>query len=273
MKESTALRLTILLAALVFAATILGIAFNDIYQDGEWIKAQYLGQDMVTLLVIIPLLLISAHHGINNNVSAWRMVFIAVLLYLSYVYAIFVFVAEFSPLYFLHLPIFSLSLFIMLSLCGCFFISRRKMIMSSSSIRYLVSTYLFLISIMLAAIWISDLLGHAFDKTYVSDTPTGEPLLIVYSLDLGIIIPLMIVGAVGLLRQKTRGIAWAGIMLVKSTLLGFALMAMSISLAYFGFEADVFLIGLWSVLGIIGLVFSIFFMNKLQDALPEGKEE
>lgn len=271
MKEATALRLTILLATLVFAATLLGIAYNHIYQDGEWFKAQYFGQDVFTMFIILPLLVISAQQGLNNNVSAWRMIFLSILLYLIYVYAIFVFAAEFSPLYFLHLPIFSLSLFIMLSLLGCFFISRRKMLMPGRSLRLAAAAYLILIAAMLATLWLNDLLRHTFTEGHASGTPDGKPLLIIYSMDLGVIIPLMLIGAIGLLLNRSKGIAWSGIMLVKSTLMSFALLAMSMSMYWNGLEPDTFLVGLWSILGVAGLIITILYMNRMQDALPDNQ--
>jgi hypothetical protein len=271
MKESNVLRLSLFLALLVFAACLAGIVDNSLYQDGEWFRAQYFGQDVVTLLVVLPLLLISARHGLDKNITAWKLIFIAALLYLVYVYAIFVLVASFSPLYFLHLPIFSLSLFMLISLMGCFFISRRKILLPGRKLRLFSALYLLLLSGMLSYLWISDLLKHTFFPEHQSATPDGEPLLIVYSLDLGVMIPLMLIGVFGLFRNQTRGIAWAGIMLAKSFLLGFALLGMSVSMFVLGQESDPFLMGLWSVISFIGVALTALYMNSLVDAMPEGK--
>lgn len=271
MKESSVLRLSLVLALLVFAACLAGIVDNNLYRDGEWFRAQYFGQDMVTLLVVLPMLLISARHGLEKNITAWKLIFIASLLYLVYVYAIFVFAAAFSPLYFLHLPIFSLSLFMLISLMGCFFISRRKILLPGKNLRLFSALYLLILAGMLSWLWLSDLLNHAFLTGHQSATPDGKPLLIIYSLDLGVMIPLMLIGVIGLFRNETRGIAWAGIMLTKSFLLGFALLGMSVSMLVLGQESDPFLMGLWSVMSLIGVVLTALYMNRMEDAVPEGK--
>lgn len=270
MKEATALRLTIVLAVLTFGATLLGVSYNSLYADGEWFRAQYFGQDLFTMLIVIPFLVIGAQQGLNNNITAWRLIFLASLLYLIYVYAIFVFAAEFSLFYFLQLPVFSLSLFILLSLMGDFFISRRKIIMPGRTLRGLSATYLIFTAVMLSVLWLNDLLQHAFIQGHRSGTPTGEPLLVVYSLDLGIVIPLLLIATIGLMRLTTRGFAWTGIMLTLTTFMCFSLMAMSISAYYSGVQTDPFFIGLWTLLGMTGLVITILYMNRIQDALPEN---
>ncbi|HRZ76733.1 MAG TPA: hypothetical protein P5248_05160 [Bacteroidales bacterium] len=270
MKEKDALRLTILLAFLVFTATLLGTAYNSLYADGDWYRVQYFGQDLFTMLIVIPFLVIGAQQGLNNNVTAWRLIFMAALLYLIYVYAIYVFAAEFSPLYFVQLPVFSLSLFILLSLMGGFFISRRKIIMPGRTLRALAAAYLLFTAVMLSVLWLNDLLQHTFVPGHRSMSPDGKPLLIIYSLDLGVIVPLILMATIGLLRSNTRGIAWTGIMLTLSTLMSFALMAMSISAYYSGVQSDPFFIALWTILGMAGLVITILYMNRLQDALPEN---
>ncbi|MBE0641840.1 MAG: hypothetical protein IH599_07380, partial [Bacteroidales bacterium] len=90
-------------------------------------------------------------------------------------------------------------------------------------------------------------------------------------LDLGIVIPLLLVATIGLMRLTTRGLAWAGIMLTLTTFMSFSLMAMNISAYYSGVQTDPFFIALWTILGMTGLVITILYMNRIQDALPENQ--
>jgi hypothetical protein len=65
-KKRTLSVITYLIAGLTSVSCILSISHNNIYQDGEWANAQWLGQDIVTILIALPFLLISFIKGIEN---------------------------------------------------------------------------------------------------------------------------------------------------------------------------------------------------------------
>lgn len=53
-----------LMAGFTLISCAISIFNNDIYQDGDWANAQWLGQDIVTLILALPLLLVSLSKGI-----------------------------------------------------------------------------------------------------------------------------------------------------------------------------------------------------------------
>jgi len=55
----TPIRLSIILIVLSAIASFGGIFVNDIYRDNELIKAVWLGNDIVTLFIVIPIFLIT----------------------------------------------------------------------------------------------------------------------------------------------------------------------------------------------------------------------
>ena len=58
MAKRTLTVITYFLAGLCFVACLLSIGKNDIYQDGALANAQLFGQDIVTLLIALPFLLV-----------------------------------------------------------------------------------------------------------------------------------------------------------------------------------------------------------------------
>jgi hypothetical protein len=58
-------KLTLVLAGLMAAQALMGLTAPEQYRDVRWIKATWFGNDWLTLVVAVPLLLI-------NGVGAWR---------------------------------------------------------------------------------------------------------------------------------------------------------------------------------------------------------
>lgn len=242
---------------------IVSICNNDIYQDGAWANAQWLGQDIVTLLLALPLLIISFSSGIIKGNKKWEMVYAGILLYYVYTYSFFMFAAKLTFLYLFHLPIFGFAVIGLFITCLGIFNQRTNYKFTKPKLKSLIVAYLILISLMISFIWFSDIFAHLANPEHLSETPNGEAPLIIYSLDLAIIIPLMIVAAILLYKKTNWGYILSGIILTKTSTLGFALMAMSISLFIQDLNPDYFLIVLWCIIGIIGTLLTISFLKNL----------
>ena len=64
MTSKPTLNITLLIVLLAAVSCFISTIKNDIYQDGEWITAQWLGQDIVTLVIATPLLYIARNRGL-----------------------------------------------------------------------------------------------------------------------------------------------------------------------------------------------------------------
>lgn len=253
-----------LIAALTLVSCIISIGFNSIYQDGEWANAQWLGQDTVTILIALPLLLISFIKGIKGGNNRWEMVYCGVLLYYTYTYSFFMFAAKLTVLYLFHLPIYGLSVIGLVIACIGVFNQNVNYSIDRKWLKVGIVAYLLLISIMISFLWLNDITAHLFNPEHMSDTPSGEAPLIIYSLDLAIIIPLMITSAILICRNTKWGYILNGIILTKTSTLGFALMAMAISMQIKELNPDSFLIVLWCIIGIIGTMLTILYLKNLR---------
>ena len=235
---------------------------NEIYQDGVWVNAQWLGQDIVSLLIATPLLLMATIFIQKDQ--RWLMILGGAYFYFVYVYAFFVFGAELTFLYLFHVPIFSLSLF------GLFFSFReifkpeRSFYQKKDFIKYLIIAYLLINALVLSFLWFADIFGHLIDPNYRSDTPDGSAPLIIYSLDLAIVIPLMIFSVIGYWKGHNFGNKLIGIMLTKTSTIGFMLMGMSLSMYLQNLNPDISLTMLWCFIGLVGLVLSILFFKRIE---------
>ena len=252
----------------IVPSALISILFNDIYQDGEWANAQWLGQDIVTLLIAVPILMVSYFCLKRKGNGQWKLVQTGILLYLTYTYTFFVFEAELTWLYLFHLPIFGLSLAgLGLNLISLF-TDRYYLYRFNNNFKWAIIAYQGVIAVMLSILWITDIVTHLISPDHHSDTPSGEAPLIIYTLDLGIIVPLLVISIIGLLGNKQYGILLSGIMLVKSSTIGFSLMAMSISMYVHNIHLNVELIVLWCFIGCIGSILTILFFKNIDYILP-----
>jgi hypothetical protein len=256
-----------LLFGLAMISCMISILNNDIYQDGAWANAQWLGQDMVTLFLALPLLLISFNQGVIKDKWKWKWVYAGILFYFVYTYTFFVFVAKLTFLYLFHLPIFGLAVSSFVWVFTRQIREEKAYSLKPDWVSKAIIGYLFLIALMLAFLWLSDIFAHLTVPGHRSETPNGEAPLIIYSLDLGIVLPLMILSAWKLLRKQALGFILTGVMLTKTSTLGFALMAMALSMYFQNLNPELFLAVLWCIIGLIGTSLTILFFVHL-DSIP-----
>lgn len=261
MKTQTFINFTIVILAAISCA--ISISNNSIYQDGEWANAQWLGQDIVTLCLAVPLLLLSVIKGVRQQNKKWLILNSGLLLYFAYTYCFYAFVAQLTFLYLFQFPIFGLSVIGFVMGCIHLFQSSWNMHLASKGVRFSIIVYLSLVALMLSVIWLSDIFAHLSDPEHRSATPNGEAPLIIYSLDLGIIIPLMLASAILLYKKSNYGFLLCGIILTKTSTLGFAHMAMSVSLYLQHITTDHFLIMLWCIIGVIGTFLTLLYLKNL----------
>ena len=264
MEKKTRTTLVFLILVLVLISGLISITNNSIYQDGEWINAQWLGQDIVSVFLAVPLLFISYIQSYRVKKWWWTMVYTGVLFYFVYTYAFYLFAAELTFLYLFHLPIFGLAAICLFWGFYDLFSNRDVMISKNIWTKRTIVAYLLLISAMLIFLWMSDIFQHLTNPEHQSSTPDGSAPLIIYSLDLAIAIPLMIIAAAGYAMNRQFGYKLTGVMLTKSTTLGFALMAMSLSMYIQKLNPEVFLIVLWCILGIIGGILTVWFLKQVK---------
>jgi hypothetical protein len=262
-KKRAFLAINYAIAVLTLISCGISIANNDLYQDGTWANAQWLGQDIVTLFIALPFLLLSTTRGVAAGETKWAIVNAGILLYYAYTYSFFMFAAQLTVLYLFHLPIYGLSVIGFVLACIHLFGPTATYDFPNTALKRVIIAYLVLIALMISFIWLSDIFAHLTNPDHRSATPNGEAPLIIYSLDLGLIIPLMLIAAVLLHRQAARGYVLTGIILTKTSTLGFALMAMALSMYVQQLDPEFLLIVLWCIIGLAGTLLTALYLKQL----------
>ena len=212
---STSPRLTLTLAALMAAQSLAGLIAPYQYRDLEWIKATWFGNDWLTLVVAVPLLLVSGFAARGGSRRAF-LLWSGVVGYAVYNYAFYLLGASlnvFFPLYVASVVLAAVMLIITLG--------RLDPSSIALSIRPVVPMPLIagvfqVIGLGLAAVWISMWAAFVFAGRPTPVEP--DAFRLVAALDLSLMVPALVSGGVLLGRGRPWGLVTAAIAGVQGSL-------------------------------------------------------
>jgi hypothetical protein len=130
-----------------------------------------------------------------------------------------------------------------------------------------IAGYMLFVASGIGGLWIAQSLsfvvtGHIPQFIVEVDHPTS----IVFALDLSLVVPFLVLGAIWLWRRQPWGYALAAILSVKGTVYLLALAAVSVAAARAGFPEGLAQLPLWGLLSAGFLVASLFLMGNVQPA-------
>lgn len=225
--------------------------------------AQAIAQDVITLIVAVPLLLISLLHARRGSMRA-RVVLAGLLAYFLYTYASYAFLSAFNELYLVYVALFSLSLSgVILS----FMSLNPEEVMAHISARYPrrgLGIFSILAAFLIAMMWMGRILPAIFGQS----TPVGleaGSTLVIQSLDLGLVVPLGFLSGILLLKKQPWGYLLGSIFLFKATTLAMAVFVMAMNMLRMG-VADTSLVetSIFGIITALAVYFSIRVVKQIQ---------
>ncbi|MBV1729929.1 MAG: hypothetical protein KUA33_06805, partial [Methanobacterium sp.] len=142
------------IAFLSLLATLSGLFWKGIYaQDTLSYSSQMMGQDLITLIVAIPLLLISLYFLSKNSLRG-RLIWMGTLFYFLYTYLSLTFLASFNALFLVYVALMSLSIFTFLGELLNMDISHIKENFTPGSIYKVTALFFLVVALFLAVMWL-----------------------------------------------------------------------------------------------------------------------
>lgn len=217
--------------------------------------AQAIGQDFVTLLVAVPLLLVASRMASTGSVRG-QLMRAGALAYFAYTYLLLAFGATYNELFLVYVAVFSASAFGLVLGVVSIDSGRLPDHFSPRFARGRVGWALIGFGAVLALMW----LGRIAPSLVAGTAPPGldnYSTLFVQAGDLGIVIPTAILAGSLLLRGQAFGYLLAPVMLVMASAFGLALLAMSASMALGGVEIAPVEVVIFSILALVFLVANV----------------
>ena len=253
------------IAVLVAIAAGVGFFLEDLYRDARVNAAQAVGQDLITLVVALPTLLISAILALRGSRRA-RLVWLGALGYLVYTYFAHTLAKQFNTLFLLYVALLGLSLYALIGGLATTDFAGIKARFSQGTSAKAVSIFLGVVAILFYLMWLcEDIPALLAGKVPQGIIDSQAPSDVVHVLDMAWILPAMVLTAIWLWRGRALGYALAGTLLSFLSLLVLAIMSMIVFQIRYGVATAVGIAVDFGVVFAISLGMLVWYLRGLKE--------
>ena len=233
--------LSILISALTIFASVGGILLDNLYRDNPFVTLVWKTTDAVTLFVAVPILAAGLYFSSRGSARG-LLVLLAMLDYTFYNSAYYLFGASFNWFFLIYVAIVVLSAAALI--VGLIEIDAswlKRQFQEKTPVRW-ISGYMLFVAVGLTAIY----------------------LMMIFALDLTMVVPVFLIGAVWLWKRKPWGFVLGGISVIKGAVYTLVLTVVTIAASNGGFPESASEIPLWATLSASGIVASLVLLMNLK---------
>ncbi len=208
--------------------------------------------------------------GLQRPLGAAYLVWMGALDYMLYNYAFYLFGAAFNWFFLMYAALLALSIFALIfGLIKLDVNGISQQFRKDAPVKWIGGYFIFVAS-GLGLVYLIQSIGFiATDNVPAIVTMSGHPTNVVFALDLTLLTPWLILGALWLMKRQPWGYVIAGILSVKGPLYTLVLAVNSILVVNAGITQTSEL-PLWGTLTILGLLASVLFYVNMR---PENERE
>ncbi len=232
-RQRISINLSVIIIILSTIASFGGIFWDGLYQDNDFINRVWLGNDIITLICAIPLMITSLVLTTKGYFRA-KILWLGTLWYMIYNYLFYSYGAAFNKFFLLHISIFIFSSYaFILGLSSVNIVWLKDKVTSNFKIPFKrISIYLLFFGLFIGGMWIAMSVSYVFSgKIPDGITQTGHSSAVVFSTDLAFLFSLLIVGGLLLWHKNVWGYVISSCLMIKCFLYPFVL-ALGALLAY-----------------------------------------
>ncbi|MBK9925070.1 MAG: hypothetical protein IPP66_07235 [Anaerolineales bacterium] len=226
-------------------------------------SSQEVGQDIVTLLIGIPLLATGILLTRKGTLRG-QLLLTGVLGYFLYTYASMCFLTAFNPFFLIYVALFSLSLFSFILSMKSLDVDEITRHIQDGFPRRAIATYFIIVAVFLSLAW----LGLVASPSLTWTPPNGLEsaiTMVIQAMDLGVIVPTALLTAFLLIKKQAWGYALSSVMLLKILTMGTALISMIIVQLSAGVKVDVVVSTIFVLISLSGIVLGILTLRSIRD--------
>jgi hypothetical protein len=259
---------TLALAILAAITKAAGAFAPGTYRDGVWAASQMRGADVVALLTLVPLLAVAAvlaRRGTPRGLVLW----LAALHVLVYDVAFYLFGAAFNAWFLAYAALVAGALMLLTAALVRLDIDAVGAAFGPATPRRWPAALLTLLGVGLGGLWIGQ--SVAFLTTGVvpsSVAASGHPTALVFAIDLTLLVPFFLWGAVGLAAGRPWGAVLAATVATSGAVYTLLLAGMAVRADPTVVEGARALIPLWLALSAISATVAVALLRHLPERLP-----
>ena len=258
--------LSAIIAILTIVASGGGLLIHDLYRDNVLVTAGWFGNDLVTLVVAVPMLVAALNLSMRGSQRA-QLVWLGMLDYTLYNFAFYLFGAAFNRFFLIYVAVFTLSIFALIFGLAKLDVSAIGQKFHAKTPVKWISGFMLFVALGLTGVYFAQSLGFvATGQLPPIIILTGHPTSVVFALDLSLVVPFFVLGAIWLWQRRPWGYVLAAIVNVKGAVYMLALSAVTVSVVQAGASEDLSQVALWGFIGAGSLIASLFLLGSLASA-------
>ncbi len=215
-KFKTAYNLSIIICILMIAQSAGGLLIRGLYRDNAWVKSSWYGNDLVTLVVAVPILITALIFSIRGSERA-QLVLPGMLFYTFYNYAFYLFGAAINWFFPIYVSLFALSIFALIFALASIDINALCQKFKPGLPAKWIGIFMLLFVALLFLVWINQWIGFVLTGKVPQLGEMEEAYRLVAALDLSIQVPALILAGVLLWKRQpwgyvsAMGSSWCGL--------------------------------------------------------------
>lgn len=241
-----------------------GVFISGLYRDAPYFVAQAKGQDLISLTIVLPALIVTAILA-NRGSTGASLIWLGVLVYLVYSYVIAAFDVKFNPVFLVYVALLGCSLYALIGGLVTADMNGIKACFTQKAPIRTVSLYLLVMAALFYLLWLSEIVPAILTgKTPQSLRDNGTPTNAVHVLDMAWILPAFAITAISLWRKQALGYTLAGALLSYVVLLVAAILSMVVFMIRDGHPVAVPQIAIFGTIFMISLGLLIWYLRRLK---------
>lgn len=270
---STRYRIPLVLSVIIIILAVIasagGLLIDGLYRDNNFIKTAWQGNDLVTLFLVVPVMIIALLFSIRGSLRA-RLIWMGTLWYMVYNYIFYLYAASFNKFFLLYVALFTISAYALIfALINVDANNIARQFHARTPVK-LISGYLIFFALMIGGLWVAMSLSFVFTGQVPQDIlKTGHPTGVVYATDLSLLMPAVVLSAVLLWKRRPWGYVLSAIVMIKLISYSLVLLVMSaISYLKLG-EGDAYT-PLWLFLSVCCILSCGFLLGNMKPSTKDS---
>ncbi len=225
-----------LIAVLALFAAGSGLLLKDTYKNDTISgAAQQKGNDLVVLVLCVPLLIVSAFFAVKGSLRG-RLIWTGTVFFFLYTYASQSFLTAYNHMFLVYVATFSVSLYTFAYSILTLDVCKVKDSFTGAPVK-VTAGFMFFVGIAVSLMW----LGLIIPPLLAGERPVAletYTTLVIQALDLGVIMPLAVITGLLLLKKDAWGYTLASLVLIKGITLGTGVLSMVLFMSMSGVNVD-----------------------------------
>ena len=233
--------------------------------DSVSIGLQAIGQDIVTLIIGLPLLLISLFIY-RKNLLKGKLLLAGTLGYFLYTYVSYSFLSMYNSFFLIYVMLMSLSFYAFTLTMMSFNLESISSCFSKKLPVKLIGGVLIFISTAVGMMWLGIILP-ALKQGIIPKILDQYTTFTIQALDLGFVVPTTILAGILLIKRKPFGYLLASVMIIKEVTLVTAIIAMIIGQIYSGVNVGLVQILMFTIFNLLLIYLVILIMRNIDEKI------